>query len=74
MNYYYNYTTNLRDDDFIVSDPDSVQYIDIPGVYTGWNPGQIYYVFSSNEDHQEKIHGLSPVSYTHLTLPTSKIV
>ena len=22
VNYYYNYTTNLRDDDFIVSDPD----------------------------------------------------
>ena len=59
INYYYNHTTNLRDDDFIVSDPDSVQYIDIPGVYTGWSPGQIYYIFSSNEDHEEKVHGLS---------------
>ena len=25
INYYYNHTSNLRDDDFIVSDPDSVQ-------------------------------------------------
>ena len=59
INYYYNHSSNLRDDDFIVSDPDSVQYIDIPGVYTGWSPGPIYYVFSTNEDHQEKIQGLS---------------
>ena len=59
INYYYNHSSNLRDDDFIVSDPDSVQYIDIPGVYTGWSPGPIYYVFSTNEDHQEKLHGLS---------------
>ena len=59
INYYYNHTSNLRDDDFIVSDPDSVQYIDIPGVYTGWSPGPIYYVFSTNEDHEETIHGLS---------------
>jgi hypothetical protein len=59
INYYYNHTSNLRDDDFIVSDPDSVQYIDIPGVYTGWSPGPIYYVFSTNEDHEETLHGLS---------------
>ena len=59
INYYYNHSSNLRDDDFIVSDPDSVQYVDIPGVYTGWSPGPIYYVFSTNEDHQEKIQGLS---------------
>ena len=59
INYYYNHTSNLRDDDFIVSDPDSVQYIDIPGIYTGWSPGPIYYVFSTNEDHEETLHGLS---------------
>ena len=59
VNYYYNYTTNLRDDDYIVFDPDSVTWVDIPGVYTGWNPGQAYYIYTHNEDHEERIHGLS---------------
>jgi len=59
INYYFNHSTNLRDDSNIVFDPEQVTWVDIPGVYTGWSPGMAYYVYSHSEDLENKLHGLS---------------
>ena len=49
----------MRDDTNWGFNPDEVEYIDIPGVFTGYNPGMYYYVYSHNESQKEEIHGLS---------------
>jgi len=59
VNYFYNHRTNMRDDGNWGFNPDEVQYIDIPGVYTGWDPGMYYYIFSHSKDNKETIHGAS---------------
>ena len=59
FNYFYRFKTNMRDDTNWGFNPDEVEYIDIPGVFTGYNPGMYYYVYSHNESQKEEIHGLS---------------